>query len=105
MIEGHLFSAPEKLIGITATDKESMKQRGFFHDIRVKPRKRVLEILVNENSKPNIFPLLQLYKSKSLSCDCVRSVIGQALQREPPQSHPTAPAVRYLVPGKGQSTY
>lgn len=37
-----------KIIGI-ATIEERMKQIDSFNDIKVKPRKRVLEILVNEN--------------------------------------------------------
>lgn len=45
-------------------DRQKKEKAKRFHDIREKPRKMVLEILVNKISKPNPCPLLQIYKSQ-----------------------------------------
>lgn len=86
------------------TDKERMKQIDFFHDIREEPRKRVLEILVNENWKPNPWPLLHLYRTKNPQWWLCKESHSPGPAKEPSQSLPTAPAISYPVPGKGQST-
>lgn len=104
MSEGHLFSALNKLIRITAIDRQRMKQIDFFHDIREKRRKRVLEIPVNENWKPNPCPLLQLYRRRKPQLWLCKESHRPGSTGSHHRASQQLLAISYPVPGKGQST-